>query len=104
MATRCAPRSPPSRKPSRNLARIEESEPARLHQLGWNYEQAVTPVLQTGLLQMRGNSEPFGPVQQVVGQEDEPKENFVGCRVLGGKPPGKRRRLVGSGYSSQPAK
>src|SRR5581483_2251837 len=52
------------------------------YQLRRDQEQALPQALQGGPPQMGWNTEPFEPVQQVVGQQHNLEESFVGLEVL----------------------
>src|SRR5712691_851729 len=52
------------------------------HQLCRHQKQALPEALQGGPLQMGWSTKPLEPVQQVVGQQDDLEERFVGREVF----------------------
>src|SRR5215471_14873012 len=52
------------------------------HQLRRNHEQALAQALQGSTFETPWSTEPFEPVQQVVGQQHDLEERFVGEKVF----------------------
>ena len=54
------------------------------HQLGRHHEQALAKTLQGSSLQVRWDAETLEPVQQVVSQQGNLEERFVGLKSFVG--------------------
>ncbi len=62
--------------------KTQSRHPARSHQLGRYYEQALAQTLQRSSLQVGRNTESLEPIQQVVSQQGDLEERLVGLEVV----------------------